>query len=86
MKYVILLGDGMADYPTEKLGGKTPLECAFTPFIDQIAADNGIIVVIAENSRIRVKNSIIFRHAALAIGDIYAGVHAFSPDLAHHVA
>jgi len=39
MKYVILLGDGMADYPTEKLGGKTPLECAFTPFIDQIAAE-----------------------------------------------
>lgn len=38
MKYVILLGDGMADYPTEKLGGKTPLECAFTPFMDQIAA------------------------------------------------
>lgn len=39
MKYVILLGDGMADYPTEKLGGKTPLECAFTPYIDQIAAE-----------------------------------------------
>jgi 2,3-bisphosphoglycerate-independent phosphoglycerate mutase len=39
MKYVILLGDGMADYPTEKLGGKTPLECALTPFMDQIAAE-----------------------------------------------
>jgi 2,3-bisphosphoglycerate-independent phosphoglycerate mutase len=39
MKYVILLGDGMADYPTEMLGGKTPLECAFTPFMDQIAAE-----------------------------------------------
>jgi 2,3-bisphosphoglycerate-independent phosphoglycerate mutase len=39
MKYVVLLGDGMADYPTEKLGGKTPLQCAFTPFMDQIAAE-----------------------------------------------
>jgi 2,3-bisphosphoglycerate-independent phosphoglycerate mutase len=39
MKYVVLLGDGMADYPTDKLGGKTPLQCAFTPFMDQIAAE-----------------------------------------------
>jgi 2,3-bisphosphoglycerate-independent phosphoglycerate mutase len=38
MKYVVLLGDGMADYPSSKLGGKTPLECALTPFLDQIAA------------------------------------------------
>ena len=45
MKYVILLGDGMADYPTEKLGGKTPLECAFTPFMDQIAADGTLGLV-----------------------------------------
>jgi 2,3-bisphosphoglycerate-independent phosphoglycerate mutase len=39
MKYVVLLGDGMADYPTKMLGGKTPLQCAFTPYIDQIAAE-----------------------------------------------
>jgi len=38
MKYVVLLGDGMADYPTVKLGGKTPLQCAFTPHLDEIAA------------------------------------------------
>jgi 2,3-bisphosphoglycerate-independent phosphoglycerate mutase len=38
MKYVILLGDGMADYATDKLGGKTPLQCAFTPHLDEIAA------------------------------------------------
>ena len=36
MKYVVLLGDGMADYPSQKLGGKTPLQCAFTPFLDQM--------------------------------------------------
>jgi 2,3-bisphosphoglycerate-independent phosphoglycerate mutase len=38
MKYVVLLGDGMADYPTDKLGGKTPLQCALTPHLDEIAA------------------------------------------------
>jgi len=45
MKYVVLLGDGMADYPTDKLGGKTPLQCAFTPFMDQIAAEGTLGLV-----------------------------------------
>ena len=31
MKYVLILGDGMADEPLEELGGRTPLACkAFT--------------------------------------------------------
>ena len=38
MKYVIILGDGMADYPVERLGGKTPLQVAHKPHIDSIAA------------------------------------------------
>ena len=37
MKYVILLGDGMADEPQAVLNGKTPLEHAYTPFMDEIA-------------------------------------------------
>lgn len=37
MKYIVVLGDGMADLPYEKLGGKTPLEVAFKPNIDSIA-------------------------------------------------
>lgn len=41
MKYVILQGDGMADYPIESLGGKTPLEAAKTPHMDWLAA-NGV--------------------------------------------
>jgi len=45
MKYVILLGDGMADYPTKMLGGKTPLQCALTPYIDQIAAEGTLGLV-----------------------------------------
>lgn len=39
MKYVILLGDGMADYPIGELGGKTPLEAAYTPNMDRIASE-----------------------------------------------
>lgn len=42
MKYVVFLGDGMADYPNEKLGGKTPLEIAKKPNMDKIA-QNGIM-------------------------------------------
>ena len=38
MKYLILLGDGMADYPVDLLGGKTPLEYAHTPNMDRMAA------------------------------------------------
>jgi 2,3-bisphosphoglycerate-independent phosphoglycerate mutase len=45
MKYVVLLGDGMADYPTNLLGGKTPLQCAFTPYLDQIAAEGTLGLV-----------------------------------------
>ncbi len=37
-KYVILLGDGMADLPIESLGGRTPLEYASTPNMDRLAA------------------------------------------------
>jgi 2,3-bisphosphoglycerate-independent phosphoglycerate mutase len=39
MKYVILLGDGMADYPLDELGGKTPLESAKIPNMDRIAGE-----------------------------------------------
>ncbi len=38
-KYVILLGDGMADLPIPELGGKTPLEYAHTPSLDRLAAE-----------------------------------------------
>lgn len=37
MKYIVMLGDGMADYPVEELGGKTPLEVAKKPNIDSLA-------------------------------------------------
>lgn len=37
MKYVVLLGDGMADDPQAELGGQTPLAAAVTPHLDRIA-------------------------------------------------
>jgi len=37
LKYAILIGDGMADYPLAELGGRTPLEEAHTPNMDYIA-------------------------------------------------
>ena len=37
MKYIVILGDGMADEPLEQLGGKTPLEAAATPMMDALA-------------------------------------------------
>ena len=37
MKYIVILGDGMADEPLEQLGGKTPLEAAATPCMDTLA-------------------------------------------------
>ena len=38
MKYIVILGDGMSDEPIEALGGKTPLEYANTPVMDELAS------------------------------------------------
>ena len=38
MKYIVVLGDGMADEPLEALGGKTPLEYAQTPCMDSLVS------------------------------------------------
>lgn len=38
MKYVVILGDGMAGEPLAELGGKTTLEAASTPVMDALAA------------------------------------------------
>ena len=37
MKYVVVLGDGMADEPIRELGGKTPLEYAKTETMDALS-------------------------------------------------
>lgn len=45
MKYLVILGDGMADRPIESLGNKTPLEYAKTPTMDELAAKGEIGMV-----------------------------------------
>ncbi len=42
MKYIVIIGDGMADRPVKELGGKTPLQKAVTPNMDRLARE-GII-------------------------------------------
>lgn len=37
MKHIIILGDGMADHAVERIGGKTPLQYADTPYMDLLA-------------------------------------------------
>ena len=37
MKYIVVLGDGMADEPVPELGNKTPLDAAATPVMDALA-------------------------------------------------
>ena len=45
MKYLVILGDGMADRPIDVLGGKTPLEYANTPKMDELATKGEIGMV-----------------------------------------
>jgi 2,3-bisphosphoglycerate-independent phosphoglycerate mutase len=46
MKYVIIHGDGMADWPCDELGGRTPLEAARKPNMDQLAT-RGVLGLVA---------------------------------------
>ena len=50
MKYVVVLYDGMADYPVPALGGKTPMMCAKKPNMDFLAQRGtvGLIRTVAE--------------------------------------
>ena len=45
MKYIVVLGDGMADEPIRELGGKTPMEAACTPTMDELAGKGSLGMV-----------------------------------------
>lgn len=51
MKYLVLLGDGMADYPVDELGGLTPLEKANKPVMDHMAryAEIGLVKTVPDH-------------------------------------
>ncbi len=50
MKYLVLLCDGMADYPVEELGNRTPMECAEKPNMDKLAKKSkvGLVKTVAD--------------------------------------
>ncbi|MDR3119199.1 MAG: cofactor-independent phosphoglycerate mutase [Mediterranea sp.] len=50
MRYIIILGDGMADWPVESLQNKTPLQHARTPYMDMLArkGKNGRLATVPE--------------------------------------
>lgn len=50
MKYVVVLGDGMADWPLDALGGETPLSYAKTPMMEELAkvSEIGMVATIPE--------------------------------------
>ncbi len=39
MKYIVVIGDGMADFPIDELGGKTPLMASRKPNMDMMARE-----------------------------------------------
>ncbi len=53
MKYVVVLGDGMADWPLKALGGRTPLDAARHPFMDRLARDGelGLVRTVPEGMK-----------------------------------
>ncbi len=53
MKYLVMLCDGMADYPVDALGGKTPLEAAEAPTMDKLAesAEVGLVKTVADGMK-----------------------------------
>lgn len=51
MKYVVILCDGMADYPVKELGGKTPMGASVTPNMDMLAKKStmGLVKTVADD-------------------------------------
>jgi len=45
MKYIVVLGDGMADRPIPELDGRTPLQCAKKPYMDYLAQNGEVGMV-----------------------------------------
>jgi 2,3-bisphosphoglycerate-independent phosphoglycerate mutase len=51
MKYIVIIGDGMADYPLKELDDKTPLQASVTPNMDYVAFNgvSGFLKTIPDN-------------------------------------
>ena len=53
MRYIVILGDGMADEPLAELNGRTPLECAVTQTMDELAAkgEMGLVKTVPDSMK-----------------------------------
>lgn len=53
MKYIVILGDGMADEPLQQLQGRTPLEAANTPMMDMLAGmgEMGLVKTVPDSMK-----------------------------------
>ncbi len=53
MKYIVILGDGMADYPVDEFGGKTVLEASYKPNMDYMCAHGelGMVKTVQEGMK-----------------------------------
>ena len=72
MKYVLVLGDGMADRPIESLGGRTPLEYAKTPTLDALSkvSEIGLVATVPEGYDLPTR-IIVHRHLFLSSFEIF---------------
>ena len=74
MKHIIILGDGMADHPVGRLGGKTLLQYADTPYMDMLAKNGrtGRLITIPEGfqSGSEVANTAILGYD---LNEVYEG-------------
>ena len=51
MKYILIIGDGMADDPLPELGGRTPLEASGKPFFDSLSRRGELEMCIRDSLR-----------------------------------
>jgi 2,3-bisphosphoglycerate-independent phosphoglycerate mutase len=93
MKYVVVVGDGMADYPVEGLNGKTPLMVARKPHMDWMAkrGEIGLVKTVPDsfNPGSEVANLSIFGYDPLRyytgrgpLEAISLGIHLQAHDIA----
>ena len=94
MKYIVVLGDGMADWPVKELGGLTPLEAAKKPHMDFIASNGrlGLVKTIPEgmspgsdtaNLSVLGYDPKVYHTGRSPLEAVSIGVNLFENDLAY---
>ena len=75
MKYLVILGDGMADEPQAALNGQTPLEAAKTPTLDALAvrSEVGLLKTIPEGMSPGSDTANLLQSAPVLHGALSAG-------------